>query len=94
MNNSTDIIDTEESAGDVHVSDLRRALMETIKGVKSGAIKVEQAKAIAELSQVVVNSARVEVEFSKATGDKQSKFLGKKEELPAGITGVTRHRLR
>jgi hypothetical protein len=52
------------------VEDLRDALMSVIEGVRDGSIKPEQARVISELSQVVVNSAKVEVELYKATQGK------------------------
>ena len=44
------------------ISDLRRRLFETIDGVKSGTIDIEKARLVGDLSQVIVNSAKVEVE--------------------------------
>ena len=80
------------------IDDLRKRLFETIDGVKAGTINLEQARTISELSQVVVNSAKVEVEFLRATDGSESKFLaGAKQEkppLPPGITGTTVHRLK
>lgn len=76
-----------------NIDDLRDLLFATIEGVKSGDIDVERAKMIGDLSQVMVNSAKVEVEYAKATGQKGSGFLEKAEELPQGITGIRQHRL-
>jgi hypothetical protein len=76
-----------------NIDDLRELLFATIEGVKSGSIDVDRAKMIGDLSQVMVNSAKVEVEYAKATGQKGSGFLEKAEELPPGITGVRQHRM-
>lgn len=76
-----------------NIDDLRELLFATIEGVKAGTLDVERAKMVGELSQVMVNSAKVEVEYAKATGQRGSGFLEKAEELPAGITGVRQHRL-
>lgn len=54
------------------MQDLRDALFETLEGVKSGKMDVEKAKAITSIAQVLVNSAKVEVDFLKnvnATGN-------------------------
>lgn len=61
-----------------NVDDLRAVLFSMIEGVKSGDISLEKAKTIGELSQVIVNSAKMEVEFIKATNGKgqASGFLG------------------
>lgn len=77
------------------IDDLRALLFETIAGVKDGTLSIDKAKTISDLSQVMVNSAKVEVDFAKATGNKAgSGFLDKPSQLPAGITGVTQHRIK
>jgi len=48
---------------------------------------------ISTLSQVLVNSAAVEVKHAQVTGQKGSSFLDKAEQLPPGITGVRQHRM-
>lgn len=50
------------------VEDLREHLFETIERLKSGEMKIETAQAISSAAQVVINSAKVEVDFLKATG--------------------------
>ena len=76
-----------------NIDDLRELLFATIEGVKGGTIDIERAKMIGELSQVMVNTAKVEVDYAKATGQKGSSFLEKTEQLPPGITGITQHRM-
>ena len=49
---------------------------------------IERAQAIADVAQVVINSAKVEVEFLRATGRKQGTgFITD----PAESTGTRRH---
>ena len=50
------------------ISDLRKHLFDAIQGVRDGSLDVEKAKAVGELSKVVVESAKVEVDFMKAGG--------------------------
>jgi hypothetical protein len=76
-----------------NIDDLRELLFATIEGVKGGTLDIEKAKVIGDLSQVMVNTAKVEVEYAKATGGKGSEFLDKRPDLPHGITGVRQHRL-
>jgi hypothetical protein len=77
------------------IEDLREVLFATIAGVRDGSMSIEQAQTISGLSQVMVNSAKVEVDYSKATGQKGgSGFLDQPSQLPAGITGITQHRIR
>lgn len=67
------------------VEHLRQILFDTIKGLNAGDIKPEQAKIIGELTQVVVNSAKVEVDFIRATNGRgiASGFLGEQPALDA-----------
>lgn len=71
------------------VNALRQHLFDAIEGVKSKSMSIEQAKAIADISQVVINSAKVEVEYAKATGGQEATAF-----LRGPTTGVTTHRLR
>jgi hypothetical protein len=76
------------------IEDLRAVLFDALDGVKNGTLSVEKAACISDLAQVMVNSAKVEVEHAKVTGKKVGGFLEPKQELPSGITGTTVHRLR
>lgn len=76
-----------------NIDDLRELLFATIEGVKAGTLDVDRAKMIGELSQVMVNTAKVEVQYAQATGGKGSEFLDKRPDLPPGITGTRQHRL-
>lgn len=79
------------------IEDLRRRLFETIDGVKAGTVSVDQAKTISELSQVIVNTAKVEVDYLRATDGGESEFISTAigaKNLPSGITGIVQHRLK
>ena len=79
-----------------NIEDLRAALFATLQGVKDGSIDVEKAKAVNELGKTLCDTAKVEVEYLKASGGGESTFLSTSignDNLPAGITGITRHRL-
>lgn len=77
-----------------NIDTLRTHLFAALDGLKSGDMDIEKAKAISGVAQVIINSAKVEVEYAKATGHKGSTFLEKKPDLPPGITGVTQHRIK
>jgi len=51
-----------------NITDLRETLFDTIEKLKSGAIDLDTAQAINGVSQTIVNSAKVEVDFHKAYG--------------------------
>jgi hypothetical protein len=80
-----------------NISDLRNLLFQTIEGVKAGTIDVERAKVIGDLSQVVVNTAKAEVDYARHTGAVGSGFLemdkvaAPEGALPQGITGIRRY---
>ena len=77
------------------IGDLRNALFETLQDLKAGKITVEQAKSISEIGQVIINSAKVEVDYIRANDGGESRFLDAVgiSNLPTGVTSVTRHRL-
>ena len=83
-----------------NVNDLREHLFAALKGLKDGTVNIEQAKAMSDVAQVIINSAKVEVDFAKATGATSgSDFLVQHldqpdADLPKGITGVHVHRMR
>ena len=53
------------------IEDLRSHLFDTIKGLKDKTIDLERANAIAGVAQVIINSAKAEVEYLKVTGAKK-----------------------
>jgi hypothetical protein len=78
------------------ITALREALFDTLQKVKDGDIDVEKARAINEIGKTLVDSAKVEVEYLRATGGGESSFIDTavgQSNLPPGITGITRHRL-
>ena len=50
------------------IEDLRNHLFETIEMLKDGDMEIDKAKAISEVAQVIINSAKVEVNFLKEMG--------------------------
>ncbi len=78
-----------------NISDLRDAMFNTLQLLNEGKITVEQAKAASEVGQVIINSAKVEVDYIRANSGGQSNFIDSSAaaSLPTGVTGITRHRL-
>ena len=82
-----------------NINDLRATLFETLQAVKAGSIELDRAKAISELSQNIINTAKVEIDYLKAGGDITGEFIGIKPAVPALGSGpqpvVTRsHRIK
>ncbi len=81
-----------------HITTVQKHLLETLAALrdKDNPMDVDRAKAIAHVAGVLVDTAKVEVEYLKATGQHESAFL-RDDSLPAlpnGITAITRHRLQ
>lgn len=86
-----------------HIDTLREHLMATLADLrcKTNPMDPARALAVAKVATVLVDTARVEVDFLKATGRDQSNFMGvtpagktvTTHGLPNGINSVTRHRL-
>lgn len=72
------------------INDLRRILFETIQDVKEGKTDAAQAKLIGDLSQTIINSAKVEVDYAKAVeGVATSGFMQSHPEIGAPVTAYT-----
>jgi hypothetical protein len=54
------------------IEDLRNHLFETLEMLKDGEIEVEKAQVICQVADVIVNSAKVEVQFLRAMGTNQT----------------------
>lgn len=89
-----------------NINDLRATLFETMQDVRSGKVDKDHAKLVVDLGQVLVNTAKVEVDFIKATGETNGtgfvEMVGEKsgtevvedpDELTEGITRIVRHRI-
>lgn len=80
------------------ISDLRTHLFNALEALasKSDPMAIDRAKAVADVAQVVINSAKVEVEYLRATGGKLGTGFITDHEAPVanGITSVTKHVLK
>ncbi len=63
------------------VTELRTHLFDALRGLKDKTIDIDRAKAIADVSQIIINSAKVEVDYLKVAGGKGSGFIP--DALPA-----------
>lgn len=78
------------------INDLRESLFMTLDEFRKGSRTADDVKAICEISQVIINTAKVEVDYIKTNGGGELDFLDLKvkQSLPNGVVGVTRHKLR
>lgn len=91
------------------IRELRSLLFDALRGLKNGTVTIQSAEAMSQVGQVIINSAKMEVEYLRAT-DNQTHALSfvdvyedpqkiaaiehREVGLPPGIKGITRHRLR
>ena len=64
------------------IEDLRRRLFAAIDGVTDGTLELDKARQVSDLAQVIINSAKVEVDFVRATDGRDSAFLRPKSGPP------------
>ncbi len=89
-----------------HINDLRDHLMQTLAALRDreNPMEPDRARAIAQVAGVLVDTAKVEVDYLKATGQQRAGFLEEPatallpsahNPFPAssGITGNYVHRL-
>lgn len=67
------------------IEDLRNHLFATIEALldESKPMDLDRAKAVADVAQVMINSAKVEVEFMRVTGGTGSGFIENTGRRPA-----------
>lgn len=100
---------TKQNATIPHIDQLREHLMATLSSLRDreNPMEPDRARAVAQVAGVLVDTAKVEVDYLKVTGQEQSRFLetppddhvkhlGREpgEKLPNSIVGITRHMLR
>ena len=56
------------------IDGVREHLFKALEGLSDRTLDLDRAKAISEVAQTIINSAKVEVEFLRATGNDSSKF--------------------
>lgn len=59
------------------IDDLRAHLFQTLEALsdKAAPMDIARAKAISDVAQTIINTAKVEVDFARVTGENVSNFL-------------------
>lgn len=67
-----------------HINQLREHLMATLQSLRDreNPMEPDRARAVAQVAGVLVDTARVEVDYIKATGQDRSGFLEQPADLP------------
>jgi hypothetical protein len=75
-----------------HISTVRRHLLDQMRALRAATTpeemqrEIDRSKGVADLAQAVVNTAKVEVDYLKATGQQSTPFLEVPPDQPY-ITG-------
>jgi hypothetical protein len=93
-----------------HINELRQHLLDTLKDLRNRdqPMEPDRARAVAQVASVLVDTAKVEVDYLRVTGQDRAGFLEAPPDvdsdastagLPApdqrnGIVTITRHKLR
>ncbi|MDR5813365.1 hypothetical protein QCE62_07130 [Caballeronia sp. LZ033] len=85
-----------------NINTVRQHLLDTLSDLRNreNPMDVERARAVADVARVLVDSAKVEVDFIKATSAGGSDFMQPEhttiqgDTLPNGIASITRHALK
>ena len=90
-----------------HINQVRQALLDTLADLrnKEAPMDIERAKAVATVASVLVDTAKVENEYLKITGQDRSNFIEMAADdvpritttaspFPTGIASITRHHLK
>lgn len=72
------------------IADLRNHLFSTLEALKDkdNPMDIERAKAICEVSQTIINTAKVEVEHQRVTGGRTASDFLPQATLPAPAAGA------
>ncbi len=67
-----------------HIDQVRQSLLDTLSDLrnKEQPMDIERAKAVAQVASVLVDTAKVENEYLKITGQDCSKFLEQPTDVP------------
>lgn len=66
------------------INDLREHLFAAMDGLAKGTMDIDKAKAISDLGQTIINTAKVEVEHMKITGGTSSGFIQEETKTTPG----------
>lgn len=61
-----------------NITELREHLFETLRGLrnKEAPMEIERANAVSNIAKVIIDSAKVEVDFIRVTGEAGTDFIG------------------
>lgn len=74
-----------------HIDQVRQSLLDTLADLRNREkpMDIERAKAVATVASVLVDTAKVENEYLKITGQDRSGFLEQAPEVGTGVPQVS-----
>lgn len=89
----------------ININDVREHLMQTLQSLrdKDRPMDIDRARAVAQVASVLVDTAKVEVDYLRATGQERSAFLSSDAAAASSgytqgdvtrLNGVTVHRIK
>lgn len=75
------------------ISELRAHLFETLRVLKDGSVDIEHAKAIKQVADSIIDTAKVEVDYIQATGADGTGFMRTGSTLPPAAN-IRVHKLK
>lgn len=57
------------------ITELRSHLFDTLRGLKEGTVDVEKAKAMSQLADTIIDTAKVEVDYMRVAGGNGTGFI-------------------
>lgn len=74
-----------------NIETLREHLFDALDSLKAGTMDTDKAKAVSDLAQTIINTAKVEVDFMRARGsDHGTGFVPEAIEGPPGAPRLVR----
>lgn len=75
---------TQSVAAPSHIEGVRSILMATLQQLtdRKAPMEVDRARAVAQVASVLVDTARVEVDYMRAAGKRSSNYLSSTQALP------------
>jgi hypothetical protein len=88
-----------------HINQLREHLLATLADLRNreNPMEPDRARAVAQVASVLVDTAKVEVDYLKVTNQDRSGFMEEPPQvttdastagLPQGVLSITRHHLK
>lgn len=66
------------------ITALRGHLFDTLRGLKDGSIEIDKAKAVSQIADTIIDTAKVEVDYMRVTGATGTGFIAQHSQVDSG----------